>query len=212
VKALTQDAGIVDLRPAFLALRPCAWSSAGEEVDDDGDGSPSGAPDSPADDDQHDEGGADDEIKHPRIKELSAEAARYRTSARAEKDRADGAEARATSLEELVQGLVAQNAFLRAAGGTITDVDAAWKLADQASLTVNEDGTVDGIEDVLAQVTARYPYLTTKPSDVDPVLANKFPALLPSGRPTNGKRRSDTQGMDLAALAARFPALGRHKR
>jgi hypothetical protein len=212
---LTQDAGIVDLRSAWLPLRSFAWSSAGDEVDDDGDGSPSGAPDSPADDDAEDTdagGEADDETRDKDRRRLSREAAKYRTTAKAEKERADGAEARATSLEELVHGLIAQNAFLRAAGGTIADVDAAWKLADHDSLTVNEDGTVEGVDDVLTQVTERYPYLTKQPSDVDPVLADKFPALVPSGRPTNGKRQSDTGALNVAALAAKFPALGRHKR
>lgn len=45
-----------------------------------------------------------------------------------------------------------QNAFLRAAGNPLADVDAAWKLADRACLTVVDDGSVDGVDEVLAQV------------------------------------------------------------
>lgn len=216
---LTQDAGIVDLRSAWLLLRNFAWSSAGEEVDDDGGApSPSGAPSIPADtggddDDEHD---GDEptvgDVRDPERQKLSREAARYRTSAKAEKDRADAAETRIGSLEELVRGLVAQNAFLRAAGGTIADVDAAWKLADHDALTINDDGTVDGIDGALAQVIERYPYVAAQPTTEPDPLVQKFPALLPSGRPTNAKRKTDTGALNVAALAAKYPALGRRKR
>jgi hypothetical protein len=212
------SAGIVDLRSALLALRPAAFSSAGDGDDGDEEGAPSGAPSPPADDGADggtDDGGTDDNgsenVQDPERQRLSREAAKYRTAAKAERERADAAEARTTSLEELVSGLVAQNAFLRAAGGTIGDVDAAWKLADHDSVRVNDDGTVDGIDEALAQVTERYPYLTKGPSDVDPILVGKFPALAPSGRVTNAKRKTDGGSLSAAVLAAKYPALGLHR-
>jgi hypothetical protein len=208
---LTQEAEIVfDLRHAWEPLRSYAWASAGEEVEDGGAVVSTTAPDSPAgdeDEEHRDEG----EVQDPDRQRLSREAARYRNTAKAERERADAAEAKAGTLKSTVRDLTAQVAFFRDAARTIDDLEAAWKLADRSALTLSDDGEVEGVDEVLASLIERYPYLKAKPAgDVDPGLTEKFPALIPSGRPTNGKRRND-EGVDVKALAKKFPALGRRR-
>jgi hypothetical protein len=159
----------------------------------------------------------DDEVKNPRIKALSDEAAKRRNQAKVEKERADAAEAKLkefegqanteTLLGQLREGQM-ENAFLKLAFGKVADVDAAWKLADKAEVKVNEDGTVEGLDEVLAKVLEKHPYLTPKPAEqVDPALVDKFPALEhASGRPNNGKKNSK-DAVDYEKLAKQFPAL-----
>jgi hypothetical protein len=175
------------------------------------------------------EGGADedtddleplteDEVKNPRLKKLSDEAAKRRNQAKAEKERADAAEARLkefegqanteTLLGQLREGQM-ENAFLKMAFGKVADVDAAWKLADKAGVTITNEGTVEGLDEVLAKVLEKHPYLTPKPAEqVDKELADRFPALTPSGRPNNG-RKNDKDAVDYSVLEKKFPALRR---
>lgn len=158
-----------------------------------------------------------DEVKVRRIKQLSDEAAKWRTKFReAEKALADlaGVKGRADTAETNSKTTVGQlregrmeNAFLKVAFGKVADVDAAWKLTDgmRAEVKVNEDGTVEGLEAVLAKVLESFPYLTPKPAEqVDQV--DSFQPLTPSGRPNNGKRNG-TDSVDYEKLAKLFPAL-----
>lgn len=154
-------------------------------------------------------------MKNPRIKQLSDEAAKHRTKAKAERERADAAEAKLkefegqanTSLLGQVREGQMENAFLRVAFGRVADVDAAWKLADKTGVTITNEGVVEGLEDVLTKVLEKHPYLLPKPAEqVDKDLADKFPALTASGRPNNGKRGS-TDSVDYEKLAKQFPAL-----
>jgi hypothetical protein len=100
-----------------------------------------------------------------------------------------------------------ENAFLRVAFGKVADVDAAWKLADMTGVTITNEGTVEGLDEVQAKILEKHPYLATRSMDSNAdALADTFPALTASGRPNNGKRGSkDT--VDYETLAKRFPAL-----
>ncbi len=138
-------------------------------------------------------------------------------NAKAEKDRADAAEAKAseletrtTELEERLHDQLIRGAFLLAATGKVTDSEAAWKLADMSKVLVEEDGTVKGMDEAKAAAVKQYPYLQTEDSDtVDDTtkaLRERFPALEPSGRPTNGPRYGGDP-VNLTALERKFPAL-----
>ena len=159
----------------------------------------------------------DDEVKNPRLKALSDEAAKRRNRAKAEKERADAAEAKVKALEEgqanteTLLGQVREgqmeNAFLRVAFGKVADVDAAWKLADKTGVSITNEGVVEGLDAVLAKVLEKHPYLAPKPTDPDAqALADRFPALSPSGKPNNGPRGSK-DSVDYEKLAKLFPAL-----
>ena len=154
------------------------------------------------------------------MKELSDEAARHRVNAKAEKDRADAAEAKATALEtrtteleERLHDQLIRGAFLLATTGTVTDSEAAWKLADMSKVLVEDDGTVKGMDEAIAAVVKQYPYLQpedeSKVSDNEKVLRERFPALQPSGpsgRPMNARHQGDNP-VNTAALERKFPAL-----
>lgn len=201
---LLADAGIVDLRSAWLCTLPRAADSAGEGGDS-GQGTPPDPP-PPADDATEENEPTAEEIKNPRIKELSEEAKSHRLAARAEKERADTAEAKTGELTDALRTARMENAFLRAALGKVDDLDAAWKLADRTGVTITDDGTVTGMDEVVAKLVDRYPYL--RPEE-DPAPFTP-PPTEPSGRPFNGPRRSD-EVTNRAVLEKKFPAL-RHYR
>ena len=162
-------------------------------------------------------GSGESDVKNPKLKALSDEAARHRMNAKAEKERADAAEAKATELEtrtteleERLHDQLIRGAFLLATTGKVTDSEAAWKLADMSKVLVEDDGTVKGMDEAIAAVVKQYPYL--QPEDPDAVddttkaLRDRFPALQPSGRQTNGTRQGDNP-VNLTALERKFPAL-----
>lgn len=144
---------------------------------------------------------------NPGLKKLHDEAARNRV-------RAKDAEAKVTVLTDQVRSLHLRLAFNAAAtDATITDTEAAWKLAadDLRAVDVAEDGTVDAtrLGQILTHVADRYPYLAAAPATT--ATASGFPPAGPSGRQTNGKR-NDTRVLDEQRLISKFPALGRAKR
>jgi hypothetical protein len=159
----------------------------------------------------------EEELKVPRIKQLSDEAAKWRNKLREaekaladltkERGRADTAEANSKTAVDQLRDTRMENAFLKMAFGKVADVDAAWKLADKTGVTITTEGVVEGLEDVLAKVLEKHPYLLPKPTEqVDKDLVDKFPALTPSGRPNNGKKNG-TDAVDYEKLAKQFPAL-----
>jgi hypothetical protein len=185
-----------DVRPA---TQPAAAEGAGpagveEEV------APPGSPSPPAE--NADDKDADDgeDVRNPELKKLHDEAARYRTSAKAEKERADAA-------AEALRAARIENAFLRAAVGKVTDTDAAFKLADTTDLTIDDDGNVTDVDDVVAEVVERYPYLRPEVTDDDLIYGEDVPPTQPSGRSTNYKRTSDDGSGNRAVLESKFPAL-----
>ena len=163
-----------DLRTWPLA--PAASSAAGEgeqgsggadasDESDDSDDLDDATPDSssPADSEEGDE--TDGRRDKPHVHKLDQEAARYRTRAKAERDRADAAEARVRELETSLRNERVHNAFVQAAHGRVTDTDAAWKLADHTKISIGEDGKVNGVDDVIRAVVDRYPYLAPDLAD-----------------------------------------------
>lgn len=197
-----------DLRRAFDAIFSRAGSPAGEGEHGDATGSTDPPP--PADTGtEGDEGTGqqEDDVKNPRIKQLSDEAAKHRNNAKAEKERADAAETKATDLASALREARMFNAFVVASIGKVADVEAAWKLADKVGVTVADDATITGMDEVVAKTLERYPYLSPQPaSDTPEELADKFPALQPSGRQTNGKAKLG-DSLNRKALEGKFPAL-----
>ncbi len=104
-------------------------------------------------------------------------------------------------------------AFLRAAWGKVSDPETAWKLAAKDGITVTDEGDVSGVDEALAALLDRYPYLSpteSEPVDDDTkVLQEKFPALKPtspSGRQDAG-RKTQLPNATLGKLVKQFPAL-----
>lgn len=113
---------------------------------------------------------------------------------------------RCKPLENSLRDLCTENALLKAAAGKVSDVDAAWKLADKVGITLNDDGAITGMDDVIATTVERYPYLAPKPTEeVEPILAGKFPALVPSGMQTNKRKSGDNDTLNRAALGSEVP-------
>ena len=200
-----------DLRRVFSVAR--AFSTAGGEGPDE-----LGDPSSPADPDDEDdtEDDTDDTddakaVRDPKLQKLSRESARYRTEAKAERERADAAEARVQTL--LSQRM--EDRFFVSAAGKVTDIEAAWKLADKASITMQDDGTIVGTDEAVAAVIERYPALVTGAADdtddegdfVPDAFGSGFGTggLPHSGRP-NGKKPDNKSTSD-AILAKKYPAL-----
>jgi len=200
-----------DLRQAFTT--DTAWSSETDEARP--------APEPPAendttddaagDDEQEGEAGdqlTDDEIKNPRVKALSDEAAKHRNRAKQAEDQATTLTAEVAALTDQVRTLRLQVAFSAAAHSAgLTDTDAAWKLAaeDLTAVTVADDGNIDieRISAIVQHVAERYPYLATAPT---PSARDAFPAEA-SGRPIG--RKASAGSISQASLEARFPALRR---
>ena len=84
----------------------------------------------------------------------------------------------------------------------MTDLEVAWKLADQSAVTVGDDGTVTGFDDVIATTLERYPYLVP---DDEPLLPFQPLPTASSGRPT--ERRIPATQTNQRLLEAKFPAL-----
>ncbi len=178
----------------------------------------------PADEDDsaagEDEGDNDDnndnqDVDNPRLKQLSDEAAKYRRKMNEWRKRAEEAEAKAGDTET-VRRLRLELSFERlATRAKITDIEAAWRLVedDLKAVNINDDGVVDAerMQQIVDHVVERYPYLRddyapAKDTDGDPSSSPSDPS--PSGRPVNGRRRSDA-GADFGALAKKFPALSK---
>ena len=148
------------------------------------------------------------EVKNPRLKELSEEAARYRLNAKAEKERADRAEAELAALkaagegggegggegkgdrsEETIRSLRLELAFLKA-NHTRTepfkDVEAAMRMVDFGGVQVDENGVVTGLDEAIAYVAKKYPYMV---KDSAPTRPSYGTGDVASGRPNNGARK-----------------------
>lgn len=125
---------------------------------------------------------------------------------RAADRRAAANEQRATEAEGERDELRMRAAFDRAAltgERRITDLDAAWRLTQEhrAGLTVNDDGTVEGVERLVAHVADRYPYLVA--DEAAPTTRSVADA------PTTPAPRSTkpSSGVDVGKLYEKYPAL-----
>lgn len=207
-----------DLRFAWLDTLSRAGNTAGG--DDDGDGEPDPDDSPPADDLPDDDDGTNDDqddetVSHPRIKKLSEEAKRHRLAAKAEKERADRAEAALAQAQgdDQVRALRLELAAIKhnaTRPEPFKDVEAAMAMVDLSAVTVDEDGTVSGLDDALDYVAKKYPYMVddsggapARPEDDDTIRRA-------SGRQTNGPRNKAT-GYNRSALEGKFPALRRRR-
>jgi hypothetical protein len=191
-----------DLRHAWPSFRH-AFRPAG----DDGAEFSDSADDSPADGGPaNTDTGADDIVRDAEKKKLSDEAAARRNEAKAERARADAAEAALATSAQSITELRQHNAFLSAAVGRLTDLDAAWKLADASQIVIAEDGTPTGTDDVITGLLERYPYL----APVEPLEPFQPLPTLPSGRPLNGRKLHQNEPTR-HVLEGKFPALKRNR-
>lgn len=224
-----------DLRSAWdivLAFggMPNDEGEGGEEGE--GEGGDEGS-DSGGDDDKGSEGKDESKVKDPDKKRLSDEAARHRTTAKAEKTRADAAEAKLRELEdkdkgelekaqrdlkelapkvEKLEGTVKAQAvelafFKSGTAAQFRDPEVALRLLrdDLKEVEVDAEGEVDAdaIKKAAKALLDQKTYLKASESDDDDNDED-----LPSGRRTNGKAKKKGEA-DRAALTKKFPALNR---
>lgn len=113
-------------------------------------------------------------FQHPRFKELAAQAAKAKqledAQRQAEEDRAkqngefeklaESAKSEAEKYKTQYETAVTNNAIIAAAvKAGVTDADAAIKLIDRGSIKLNDDGTVEGVEDAVKSLVDSKPYL-----------------------------------------------------
>lgn len=80
---------------------------------------------------------------------------------------ADQKAAEAKTYREKYENSAKQNAFNAAAlKKGITDIDAAWKLAEQGKITLDDQGTISGVDAVVEELAKSKPYLVGKPGAV----------------------------------------------
>ena len=102
-------------------------------------------------------------------------------------------EAILTEKEAAAQEALIKSAVVSAAAGRFEDAEAAYRLLDMAEVSVEEDGSVSGIEAALDKLAEKYPFMLRKsgPSRVSP--ANP-PKSEPQGR-TDDDRRAEYFGI-----------------
>lgn len=122
-----------------------------------------------------------------------------------EKERAEQeateAKAEVEKRDEVIQGLRLENAFLRDTTHTWHDPsDVLRFVRDDDRVTIDEDGTVKGLEAALKDLASKKPYLVKKAEEGEP------PG--PSGAPTgsNGRKGGDGSA-DRGKLLENYPQL-----
>lgn len=150
-----------DLRFAWIDTLSRAGNTAGGDEDDapdpgDDDSPPADDHESDTDDEQDDE-----DVSNPRIKKLSEEAKRHRLAAKAEKERADRAEAALAEAQgcDQVRALRIELAATKAnlsRPEPFKDLEAAMAMVDLSAIKVDDDGTVSGLDDALDYVAKKY--------------------------------------------------------
>lgn len=204
-----------DLREAFARSRSFRSSMP---ADDDGTDDNAGG----EDEGQEQEDDTESDNDNPRIKQLSDEATKYRrerNEARRQLDELKGKGGKSDD-SETVRRLRLELSFERlATKAKISDIEAAWRLVEDDLKAVKvEDDRVDAerLQQIVDHVVERYPYLRDdyapqkdKDTEGDPSSSPSDTSTnATSGRPINGRRRSDT-GLDARTLTAKFPALTR---
>lgn len=195
-------------------------SSGDDEGSGDGDGaegsSDRGDDDSDANAGDQDGTDDDDEIRNPRLKQVSEEAKRHRLAAKAERERADDLQRQldaapgVTAITEARQ----ERDFYREAVSEFNDIDAAWKLRDESLISTDVDGITTGIDAAVKKLKQSYPHLADDPTTDDTrKRTTQVPAAPGSGgSPTNPRRGGDGNSTPRKALDSKFPALARNRR
>ena len=231
---LVKAADLFDLRSAFAPILNVAAMPEGD--DDDDDDADKGGSDGGDNNDDAGSSGADadkDDVKDPDKKKLSQEAAKHRNAAKAEKARADAAEARLKEIEDKdkseverltgeVDTLKAENESLKASlnetkienefvlkyANKFADPEVARlflekKFGKEDGITVDDDGEVVGMKEAVEALLKEKPKWAKGADDDDDGSSQQN--TQPSGRQTNGKTKKD--GLNSEALAKKFPAL-----
>lgn len=147
----------------------------------------------------------DEPVRDPVAYNRSRSESKYRVRAKQAEEERDAHRARADAAEGALLTAAVEVAFVRAAvAAGVTDVEAAWRLADLDDVTLDEDGVIVGADEAVDALKARYPYLVVgaapAPERTQP------PSASTSGKKMNGQKKTNP-GLDRAALAKRFPAL-----
>lgn len=212
------------------------WDADGEEDDDKDDKGASGSGDGNGSEDGEGEqgsgasgSGGNTDIKDPDKKRLADEAAKHRTTAKAERDRANAAEKRLRELEDkdksdlekaqrdlteaqaqvdkltaTVSAQAVRLAFFESGAGALFKNPAkALKLLDLDDLKPNEDGEIDAKE-----VKARADALLKTDGYLAADGSNDGGDDKPGGSPNNGrKNRGKDSEASRQKLVSKFPAL-----
>ena len=127
--------------------------------------------------------------RRKRLDALEADEAKRKEAELSEVEKADqrakAAEAKAQTLEQRWRdGMLRSAVTLAATQAQFYDPEDAYRLADLTSLTVNDDGTVTGVEDALKALVKAKPHLvkatTTTASPPDVNAQNRGRTTVPS--------------------------------
>lgn len=174
----------------------------GNEPDDD---------DEQVDDKGSDDGDGDGDDTELRPSERSSnkahrDAAKYRSQRNRERREHATTRERAEAAESALTSLRMEIAFTRTAGDTFVDSDAAWKLLDRALISIEDDGSVTGMDEAVADLIERQPFIVrSDDSESTPPERNPFTASR-SGRSV-GRSRPKPETANRAALVKKYPAL-----
>lgn len=192
---------IIDHPPYWRWADGCTMPALLGSADDEPD-----QPD-PADTEPHDDD--DEEEEQPSEKSANKahrDAARYRVQRNELRVTLAEMTERAERAEAERDALRGEIAFERAAGSTFLDNGAAWKLANRAFIKLTDDGTVEGMDEAIADLVERQPFLL-RPDSEPTAKAERDPfSAARSGRPMS-KARQPKPGYDKAALSKKYPAL-----
>jgi predicted RNase H-like nuclease (RuvC/YqgF family) len=218
------------LKPVGYVRGRAVWPILGASEDDEGgdsddqpDDDTSGGGD--GDDDHQDDGDKDE--RNPRIKELSDENAKRRNEAKQlrkeleeaqkrlkEIDDADKSEVErlkeqttelTSQLEEAQESLRESrlhNAFLASNKYTWHEPDTALKLVDLSEVSIEEDGSVKGMDAALKALADSKPYLVRKEQEEEE-------PKTPTGTPAGSGGRKDKSKLDRERLEKKYPAIRR---
>lgn len=131
------------------------------------------------------------ELEEKRLSELS-EQERLQEIARKYEEEKQLLAQKLADLQEKNRQQAIHNEFIKVATShNVAYVDDALKLADMSAVNVGEDGTVEGVEDVIKALVEHKPFLLGKP------------AAKPVGQPSNGApERTDNTKEQLLTEAA----------
>lgn len=172
--------------------------------------------------------GNDDDGRDPRVKELSDEAARRRIENKELKAQLDSAmqqlkaiedkdksevekatarvaefEAKVAEMEAALQKERIQNAFLSSNKYTWHNPERALALVDLSEVSIDDDGSVSGLDKALEKLAKSDPYLIKSTDDSAPTGGS------PSGTPAGSGSKKDKGAADRDKLLAKYPALRR---
>ncbi len=205
---LVHDASLI---PAGAALDDGDdLADEGSENDDDGAGQGDTDSDDATDSSADDEGTAGDDggegnVRDPEMKKVHDEAKKWRLRCRdLEQQLQDGEGSRAD-----IQILTVEKEFYRLAAQRVTDLAAAFKLADTSLITVADNGTLTGMDKVIDRVLQNYPFLSGDSDDEPTERTTKVPAVPKEGGSPTSSRRSGKSATTSSTLRRKFPALGR---